>query len=100
MEPFHVTHILKNYFNPLHAKFIQKQKHVFTFYVICPQLSVHEITYPLPNFYSYTNEVWGWISTTISHFMIDMINLLDYLSMLGLMLIRVDEMGSGIKHSM
>ena len=37
------------------------------------------ITYPFPNFNSYTVEVWEWISNFIPHFC----NGCDYLSMLG-----------------
>ena len=32
-----------------------------------------EITYPFPNFNSYTIEVWEWISISISHFIMDVI---------------------------
>ena len=48
-----------------------------------------EITYPFPNFIGCTVEVWEWISNFIS----TLYNGCDYLSMLGLKLIRVSKRG-------
>ena len=45
-----------------------------------------EITYPSPNFNGCTVEVWEWISNTLYQ-------ACDYLSLLGLKLIRVSERG-------